>query len=154
MGWRYWQLVPDRRVLCSVAQRRFLWLPGQALRASCVAGGHVSPAEDCNCGIYAARDLATLRTTRMCLGPEALVVGEVALWGTVVSDGASRRGEYAYPKTLMLVGETVPEESTPEVMDALGAYGVPVTTASLHDVVGDVSAAAMAFQSMSLRAGG
>ncbi len=153
MGWRYWHLLLDRGLLRSVSQRRFLWLPGQALRASCITGGHASPAEACNCGIYAAQDLATLRTTRMCLAPEPLVVGEVALWGTVVSDGASQRGEYAYPKTLMLVGETAEESSTPAILEALSAYGVAVTTTSLHEVVGDVSAATLAFQAMSLRAG-
>ena len=153
VGWRYWHLAPDGPVLRSVAQRRFQWLPGRALRASCISGGHVSPAEACNCGIYAARDLEALRATRMCLGPAPLVVGEVALWGRVASDETSHRGEYAYPRTLMVVGETAPEASRSAVVEALVPYGVPVSVASLHEVVGDVSAATMAFQAMSLRAG-
>ncbi len=89
----------------------------------------------------------------MCLAPEPLVVGEVALWGRVESDETSHRGEYAYPNTLMLVSETAPEASTPAVMDALVAYGVPVSITHLQEAVGDVSAATLAFQAMSLRAG-
>lgn len=151
VGWRYWQLVPGAAVLRSVSQRRFQWVPGQALRASCVAGGHASPAERCNCGIYAAPDLDTLRARSMCLAPEAVVVGQVALWGTVASDDTGHRGEYAYPKMLLVVEETVPDTSISAVMDGLAAYGVSVGTTSLHQAVGDVSAATMAFQAMSLR---
>ncbi len=151
VGWRYWQLVACAPVLRSVSHRRFQWLPGQPLRASCVAGGHASPAERCNCGIYAASDLDTLRARSMCLAPEAVVVGQVALWGTVASDEASHRGEYAYPKMLLVVGETVPESSMTAVMEGLEAYGVAVGTTSLHQAVGDVSAATMAFQAMSMR---
>ena len=154
IGWRYWQLVPEAGLLRSVSQRRFQWVPGRALRASCIAGGHASPAERCNCGIYAAPDLDTLRGRSMCLAPEALVVGEVALWGRVASDGTSHRGEYAYPRTLLVVGETVPNGSRPAVSDALAAYGVPVGTMPLQQAVSDVSAATMAFQAMSLRTAG
>ncbi|MDP8992895.1 MAG: hypothetical protein M3N31_07595 [Actinomycetota bacterium] len=149
VGWRYWQLAEGQR-LRSVSHRRFEWPPGRPLRATCAAGGHPAPAERCNCGIYAALDLATLRERGMCLVPEALVVGEVALWGRVASDGDGHRGEYAYPKTVLLVDGTLPDGDRPAVMGDLAAYGVPVGSTSLDEAVGEVSAGVLAHQAMSL----
>ena len=136
----------------SVSLRRFVWEPGRPMRASCMTGRHSAPAEDCDCGIYAAPDLGSLRDHRLCLAPGALVVGEVGLWGAVVTgeDGGSR-GEYASPRTLRLVKETVPEESRASVLGALAAYAVPVSTTRLGEAVGELSGAVLANQVMSLR---
>lgn len=149
VGWRYWQCTGDGSVLRSVSHRRFHWEPGRPLRAWCVAGGHRSPAEGCNCGIYAAPDRQTLRERGMCLAPEALVVGEVGLWGRVMLDEEGYRGELAYPKSLLVVEDTVPDEARGALMAALAAYGVPLGTTTLAEAVNDVSAATLAFQAMS-----
>jgi len=78
------------------------------------------------------------------------VVGEVGLWGAVLTgEAGGYRGEYASPRTFRLVQETVPEES--RVLEALAAYGVPVSTTNLEEAVGELSGAVLANQVMSLR---
>ena len=121
------------------------------MRASCMTGHHPAPAEDCDCGIYAASDLRSLRDHGLCLTPGGLVVGEVGLWGAVVTgeDGGSR-GEYASPQSLRLVEETVSEEWRVSVLGALAAYGVPVSATGLDEAVGELSGAVLANQVMSL----
>lgn len=152
VGWRYWQLVTGGRRLRSVSLRRFVWEPGRPLRASCMTGRHRAPAEGCDCGIYAAPDLGALREHGLCLSPGGLVMGQVSLWGTVVADETGGyRGEYASPRTLSLVEETVPEESRPFALEALAAYEVPVGTTRLDEAVGELSGVVLANQVMSLR---
>jgi len=152
VGWRYWQLVAGGERLRSVSLRRFVWEPGRPIRASCMTGRHRAPAPDCDCGIYAAPDLGTLREHGLCLVPGGLVVGEVGLWGAVLTgEAGGYRGEYASPRTFRLVQETVPEESRASVLEALAAYGVPVSTTDLEEAVGELSGAVLANQVMSLR---
>lgn len=148
-GWRYWQLRPGTVELRSVTHKSHGWRPGQPLRAACQGGGHPAPDEGCSCGIYGSEDLESLRQHGLCLAPGALVVGQVALWGKVVADGHGYRGQYGYPATLQLVGETVSAESLAAVLDALGAYDVPVGTTSMDHAVGEVSATILALQAMS-----
>ena len=102
--------------------------------------------------MHGARDLDTLREHGLCLAPEALVVGEVALWGRVVSEEARFRGEHAVPARLSVVGDLLAEEEVAGVVERLGAYGVPVDTVHLTDAVAGVSAATLAFQAMAARA--
>lgn len=150
VAWRYWQVAPVTSRLRSVSHRRFDWVPGRALRAACVGGGHPAPAEGCSCGVHGSRDLDTLRAHGLCLAPrQPLVVGEVALWGRVVPDGDGWRAEWGYPRSLALVVDTVAGEALPALVGHLRAYGVPVDTTSLSSAVGDVSAALLAFQAMS-----
>ncbi len=125
------------------------------MRASCMTGGHRAPAEDCECGIYAAADLGALREHGLCLSPGGLVVGEVALWGDVVSgDEGGYRGQYASPRRLSLVEQTVPRDLRTSALAALAAYEVPVSTTGLDEAVGELSAAVLANQIMSLRTDG
>ena len=152
-GWRYWQLEPGGW-LRSVSHRRFQWPPGRPLRAGCIGGGHAAPAEGCSCGVHGSPDLEALRDHGLCLGPEVLVVGQVALWGRVVSDEHGLRGEHGYPASLAVVRETVSEELLAPVVEALGAYGVPVSVTSAAEAVGDVSAALLAFQAMARQTAG
>ena len=151
VGWRYWLVVGGR--LGSVSLRRFLWEPDRPLRASCMTGGHAAPAEGCDCGIYAAPDLDSLRRHGLCLSPGGLVVGQVEVWGTVVTADDGFRGEYAYPKELLLVEESVTPEQRQRALAQLGAYGVPVGTTPLAEAVGELSGAVLAFQAMSRSTG-
>ncbi len=150
VGWRYWLLSPDGPALRSVSHRRFQWVPGRPLRASCTAGGHSAPAEGCNCGIYAASDLESLRRRGLCLSPGGLLVGEVALWGRVAFSEDGFRGQFAYPHRLAVVEQTVAEASVPALLEALGGYGVAVSTMPLRDALGELSAAVLDHQVMSL----
>ena len=138
--------------LRSVTQRRIEWPPGAVLRAACLGAGHRAPDERCDCGLYGARDLPTLREHGLCLAPEALVVGQVALWGRVLPDVSGSRGEYAAPASLWVVRELVLEEELAGVVSSLEPYGVPVDTMALADAVAGVTERTLAFQAMSARA--
>ena len=161
IGWRYWQLTPSGRArLRSVTQRRVEWPPGAVLRAACLGAGHRAPDEGCDCGVYGAADLDSLREHGLCLAPEALVVGRVALWGRVLPDGAASvperssgwRGEYAEPVSLSVVRELVLEKDLAGVLASLEPYGVPVDTIALADAVAGVTATTLAFQAMAQEA--
>ena len=149
VGWRYWQLHPSTGLLRSVTHRMVTWRPAEPQRAVCLIGGHAAPAAGCACGIHAAPALADLRQEGLCLKPaEALVVGQVALWGAVVADAHGLRAELAAPRSLALV---VPEAvaADPVSLAALAAYDAPVSTMAPEDAVGEVAAAILTFQAMS-----
>jgi hypothetical protein len=153
-GWRYWQLSP-RRLLRSVTQRGFEWPPGRVLKAVCLEVGHPAPAERCNCGLYANPDLEALRQHGLCLAPDVIVIGQVALWGKVVVDEPSYRAEFAYPARLSLVVDSLIDDTAPDVLVAgLEAYRVPVHTTTLDEAVAGMSADMLRFQAMSRRTGG
>lgn len=153
-GWRYWQLSP-RGLLRSVTQRSFEWPPGRVLKAVCVEIGHPAPAEHCNCGLYANPDFDALRQHGLCLAPEAVVIGQVALWGKVILDEPSLRGEFAYPARISLVADsTVDDSAVDELVVGLEAYRVPVHTTTLEEAVAGMSADMFRFQAMSRRTSG
>ncbi len=151
VGWRYWQVGPTG-LLRSVTQRRVEWRPGRVMRATCVVAGHRAPDERCDCGVHGSVDLDALRQHGLCLAPEALVVGQVALWGRVVGDAEGWRGEYGEPVRLWVVRELVLDEEVEGVKAALSRYGVPVATMALAEAVAGVSAATLAYQAMAARA--
>jgi len=132
------------------------WQPGRPLVARCRAAGHRAPAEGCACGVYASADRDALLDHGVCLGSDPVVLGTVALWGTVIDDGGGAlRGEIAYPSSLALV---VPGESgepmaggaaVDRALDGLAPYGVPLATVSVTDALGSISAAIATFQAMS-----
>lgn len=148
VGWRYWQMAVGGARLRSLTARSVLWAPGTPVRARC-RNGHAAPAEGCACGIYGATDMGSLHAQALCLGPEALIVGQVDLWGRLVDDGLSLRAEYGYPASLALVDGTVPADEHDGVLEHLAAYGRPVTTMAATEAVGPLSAAILAFQAMS-----
>lgn len=135
-----------------MTQRRFEWPPGRVLRARCLEVGHPAPADRCNCGLYANPDFDALRQHGLCLAPDVIVVGQVALWGKVVDDEPSFRGEFAYPARLSLVVDSLVDGTSPEALvEGLGAYRVPVHTTTLEEAVAGPSADMLKFQAMSLR---
>ena len=148
-GWRYWQLRPSTGVLHSVTHRLIGWRPGETLVAVCLIGGHAAPAEGCACGIHAAPSLAQLRQEGLCLRPaEPLVMGTVAMWGTVVADDHGLRAERARPTELSLVQPAAAADD-PVSLQQLANYGVPVARATPEEAVGEVAAAILTFQAMS-----
>ena len=149
LGWRYWQFQPATAVLRSVTHRRIEWRPGAVLRAVCLIGGHDAPAPGCACGIHAAPGLAELRAGGVCVAPgEPLVVGQVRLWGTVVTDAHGLRAELAYPARVSLVTAAGGPDA-PATLDRLGAFGVPVDTMAPEDAVGEITAAILHHQAIS-----
>lgn len=150
-AWRYWQVTPDG-MLRSVAHTRFRWPAGAPLEAVCTTGGHAAPRRGCGCGIYGAADLDTLCARGLCCSPDPLVVGEVALWGRMISDGAEHRAARAYPQRLLVVPETAREMPLEALSASLRAYGVPVGSMPLERAAGELTARLIATQAMSARA--
>lgn len=162
VGWRYWQL--GREGLRSLAQRGFGWVPGRILVARCADGGgrgdddvlaHEAPHADCGCGIHAGDCLASLQAQALCLRPVPLVVGQVALWGRVITEerpdrvGRDHRGQFAAPVRLSVVPETLVGSSPAEAVERLGLYGVAVGTTSLEQAVGRASRTILGHLAMS-----
>ena len=115
------------------------WLPQRRLAATCRAsafgvavgragaahGAHDVPQADCACGIYAARSLDHLRSA----GYERYGIhGEVHLWGTVVEHELGWRVQFAYPKSFVLLLETIPlgVETLESRLQSLVAYGCDI----------------------------
>jgi hypothetical protein len=133
------------------------------LVARCTGAGHHVPDPSCECGIYGARDIDTLREHGLCLVPEVLIVGTVALWGTVIDDpgpeppsGRKTRGwraERGAPAELWVVNNLVAGLDAAELAARLRtSYRLPVDTMPLADAVAGASAAMLTFQAMSARA--
>ncbi len=122
------------------------------LKAVCVEVGHPAPAERCNCGLYANPRLEALREHGLCLAPDVIVLGQVALWGKVVDDEPSLRAEFAYPARLSLVVDSLIDDTPAQtLLDGLAAYRVPVHTTTLDEAVTGMSADMLRFQAMSRR---
>ncbi|HUP69695.1 MAG TPA: hypothetical protein VM142_07750 [Acidimicrobiales bacterium] len=150
VGWRYWHLGLEPVLLGSVTQRGFRWNARQPIKARCVSSGHAAPAPGCACGVYAGAELSGLRDHGLCLPAGGLVVGEVGLWGLVLTEEDGHRGEFGYPRRLSVVTETVEAAVLAGVVEELAAaYGVPVDTVDRASAVGEVSAAIAAFLDMS-----
>jgi hypothetical protein len=153
VGWRGWFVVEHGGALhLSSPVYETLWLPRQETLARCRSrreawswSAHAAPAEDCDCGLYAARspaDAAALlserRWARACHALQA-VLGRVLLWGSVVECEQGWRAERAYPAALYLsapqarrsrLGRLLPrgQSAIPacELARGLSAYGVAV----------------------------
>ena len=135
-----------------MTQRAFEWPPGRVLKAVCVEVGHPAPADRCNCGLYANPDLEALRQHGLCLAPDVIVLGQVALWGKVVVDEPSYRGEFAYPARLSLVVDSLVDDTPADALIAgLAAYRAPVHATTLDEAVAGMSADMLKFQAMSRR---
>jgi hypothetical protein len=149
VAWRYWRYDARTGRLRSLARDRTEWLPKVAVTARCrherldhtdvrwriVDGSlwkpHGSPAEECRCGIYGARDLRALRS-QVLFGLNFNVVGEVALWGKVISAVRGYRAQFAYPRRLFVILRT--EGRRRRAIDALSTYGVPVAAMGYEQV--------------------
>jgi hypothetical protein len=102
IGWRVWCVVRTRDGLrLSSVIHDALWPEDGELVARCDAGApHDAPHAGCSCGIYAARDPATVWT--YLLGrddPHTVrrVLGRVVLWGRVVEHEHGWRASHAVP---------------------------------------------------------
>jgi hypothetical protein len=126
-AWRLWRIryLNDSYRLVSLWDTE-PWPARQPIRAVCRKGRtHGTPAEDCECGIYALakrsqfkfRDLAFYRPRE-----DLLAVGRVALWGTLIEGTLGWRAEVAYPAELWVVSR-----SHSEVDAGVAAWGLKDT---------------------------
>ena len=120
-AWRTWFVVPADLTSGELRLKSFvyrdLWEPGKPFEAECRVGfpyqipephNHAVPDEDHTCGIYALRDRHVVSQKYYHnAGQKAgrhmeiwRVIGEVALWGTIVPGDKGYRAQYAYPTKL------------------------------------------------------
>jgi hypothetical protein len=85
---------------CRTVTRGPMVVDGEA-----VNDAHEAPNLECTCGIYAAKNIEHLRTTRY---SQYGIHGEVNLWGTVVEHKFGWRAQCAYPKSLFLPPDILP----------------------------------------------
>ncbi len=80
---------------------------------------HEAPHRDCQCGIWALKDEATMREQLAHYASQysgRMAYGQVQLWGRVFEHQRGFRGQYAKPVSLTVVG------CDPETVEALGAF--------------------------------
>lgn len=78
-------------------------MPGEPIEARCGArGSHVAPMRACSCGVYATSEPEGLPRAGV-INHATVVVGAVAMWGTVVEHARGARARFAYPVRLRLV---------------------------------------------------
>ncbi|MGI8685827.1 MAG: hypothetical protein ACR2MO_12215 [Acidimicrobiales bacterium] len=131
-----------------MTHRHIVWQHDEPQVARCLIGGHRAPAPGCACGIHAGPSLDLLREQGLCMAPsEPLIMGQVALWGDVVTDDHGLRAELAYPNALSLV--TADARPDPASLTALARYCGEAGTATPAEALGDIAASILAFQAMS-----
>jgi hypothetical protein len=127
VGWRYWRVEDGK--LGSLT--RSLWWPAmRPFEAQCrlIDRHGPVPSTDCHCGIYAAHDLGTLKGLARPHLRLPLVVGKVSLWGRIIPAAKGYRAQFAYPKRLWLVWESLEPLKAPAALrvEIAEAYGVSV----------------------------
>lgn len=116
IAWRAWQ--PSGKQLKAIGQG-MAWPAKKPMKAKCVSrGGHKAPEMQCECGIWAFRDLETLLPAADSYASQDLIVGSVYLWGRVIECENGYRAEFAYPKELWCL--------KPEHEELGLVYNVPV----------------------------
>jgi hypothetical protein len=158
IGWRIWRISHrhDETRLASLVYRAE-WPVHEPLHAQCgaptlglglVRRRHEAPSSNCACGVYAARwELLSPEIKRNLFGRKPrFVIGEVALWGTVVEADLGWRAEFAYPQRLYvpLRQRGRPLEEFKLATD-LAAYGVivelfdaPTADAAIQQIEEDI----------------
>jgi hypothetical protein len=105
LGWRVWRLTRDLHgeLRLRSTTRPEAWMPGEPIEARCgLRRGHRAPTAACTCGVYATSEPEGLPRAGV-INPGTVVVGAVAMWGTVVEHARGARARYAYPVRLRLV---------------------------------------------------
>lgn len=153
VGWRTWRLVRIRDgIALSSIYHHALWHAGERVDAQCRVPGarlrrwmhkaHAAPSMDCECGIYAARELryalcymADIRQPYLTSYSLSFAVGRVKLWGEVVEGEHGWRATHAYPADLYLpVSMDENPRLVAEALEWVGRFGVPVATVPCDEV--------------------
>ena len=125
VGWKIWRVEhsADRTRLRSVLYGS-LWPPGRPAVAECkrlLRVRHDAPDSVCECGIHAAKSLATWRHY-LAVGGDR-VFGRALLWGDRLEGALGWRAAVAYPLELSVPAEL---EHAETIAEGLSVYGVPV----------------------------
>jgi len=145
LGWRTWCVSerPGGLLALTSVVREVAWPVRTALRAECLRptwrwwskrrrGEHAVPERGCECGIYAAANVAQALTYFDAYDGAVqrrapVVLGVVKLWGTVLQCERGWRAACAYPSRLFVVAPSKRRDLQPEALAAgLERYGVPV----------------------------
>lgn len=134
VAWRAWGLTTDGQgwLLCGLGLSA-PWQPRKTMTAQCKKSAavlwsmfgdspekHPAPHKDCDCGVWAFRSLEELLSA-LREYKDVKVVGQVYLWGRILECENGFRAQYAYPKELWLLDDSLEE---------LGwIYNVPIRTA-------------------------
>lgn len=107
-GWRGWELSTAGRL--EALGSSTAWPARRPMEAGCRAGArHFAPHWDCQCGVWAFKDLDRLVAA---IGPKyrkTCVIGPVSLWGRVIETENGYRAQYAYPSELWLLDSSLEE---------------------------------------------
>lgn len=140
-AWRVWRIVArDGGYVLGSVIKPTLWLPRQPLCAECLrprsplarlrrTERHGAPEALCECGVYGAglEQLHQYLNENWMEPPVARVVGEVALWGTVVECDRGFRASHAYPLRIFVPSDArYSHDRADDVVEGLAGYGVPV----------------------------
>lgn len=108
-GWRGWRLKDGLLAGLGVKE---VWPARKALRAVCKNGegeNHLAPYWDCQCGIWAFKDIDRLVAAIGYKYADVKVIGSVSLWGRVIETENGYRAQYGYPSELWLLNESIEE---------------------------------------------
>ena len=116
VGWKVWGVNHGQLVSVLYGDP---WPVDEPLQAACFSHEHEAPAQTCECGIHAGRELAAW-SHYLNVGAEERVFGRVLLWGSTIEGQHGWRAAFARPAEIF-----VPSRVTVDT-DGLRAYGVPV----------------------------
>jgi hypothetical protein len=143
-GWRVWRVVArEGGLLLGSVVKRTQWPIGEPLVADCLRrrsplrrrrSAHDAPDFECECGIYATtlELVGRYLLDSFPIDAVALVLGRVALWGTVVECERGHRASHAYPLELYVPSDAAKRGKLApiELADRLSPYSVPVEVLS------------------------
>lgn len=103
VGWRVWALERiDGTLRLRSVTRSDHWPANEAMEAKCDRHqGSTSPSDHCSCGLYAAASPEDLARSGV-FNNATVVIGAIAMWGTVIEHTRGARSRFAYPARLRL----------------------------------------------------
>lgn len=119
-AWRGWALTGGLRLKALGGNHE--WPCREIMQATCSSGGaHVAPDWNCNCGVWAFKDVDSLVAAIGGKYRAVKVIGSVSLWGKVIETENGYRAQYAYPSELWLLDDGLEQLSV--------LYDVPIRKA-------------------------
>jgi len=110
-AWRAWRVVNNGGYRLKALGTEHIWEPKAQVNAKCDSrsAAHPAPAMECQCGVWAFKELDGLVAAIGTSYGEIKVLGQVSLWGRVVETENGYRAEKAYPAELWLFDSSLEE---------------------------------------------
>jgi len=113
LGWRCWSTDRSEGLLRPIVMRGLVWKPRQPHEALCPEEVHPVPSQACKCGLWAVCHPMLLNEVGWTNSPPqgvpklpgVLVVGQVALWGSIVEHERGWRAQFGYPTHLYVLAD-------------------------------------------------